>query len=309
MEHGEEKRKFVLSILDSIESRQPDWFHFIEIIAEPFLNNLSRPSNLIFSNQYEEQLVALNKIFNNDEEFSKLVDALKFLSMDASFSNSCVPGMVAFRLFSKFVDKLVQLVFKIMKESTSLEPLPSTGPISTLEVEAFIIHMRKLIQEYIKKGLRQGSTIWLARCSCIRHTFVQSCDIGEPPSIEMVLNNDSWQNVIDGEVSLRLADGAIKIFTFVESVVDKLIFKKSKQINCDSVLSYFFEPDNSHIVNEWHTLTKDFFSEIESLVFFRDLVKVIVNLSLRLEEGRLRGMEACERVQKYALRTDLKRNN
>ena len=167
IEHGEEKRKFVEGILESIESRQADWFNFNLIVAEAFLSSLSNPSNLMFSNQYQEQLVALNQILNNDEKFNELVEALKFRNLDQAFSNSFVPGMVAFRLFSKFVDKLVQVVFETMKKSPCLEPLPTTNVISVHEETAFLIHTRKLLQEYVKKGLRRGSKIWLARCSCI----------------------------------------------------------------------------------------------------------------------------------------------
>ena len=56
-EHGEEKRRFLDGVLDSVERRPNDFNEFTSILSEPFLRSLTSPSNLLFPNQYQEQLV------------------------------------------------------------------------------------------------------------------------------------------------------------------------------------------------------------------------------------------------------------
>ena len=73
-------------------------------------------------------------------------------------------------------------------------------------------------------------------------------------------------------------------------------------------MSEILLPEKSHMLEQWHMFTGPFFSELDSLVFLRDVVIAVVAMSLKFEVGRLKNEILEERSPKYALRSDLKRN-
>lgn len=302
-EFGEEKKILVESLLQSRDSEH--WTSFIHQITGPFLKKISVPTRVIPSNQYEEQLKELNQILNNKETYEKLLCAFNLLNSNAEVSKH-VPGMVLFRLCSKMIDKLVQFVFHEMKRAKST-PDHGISEMSELEKEAFCVHIRKLLQDYYKRGLRHGSQLWLSRCACIRQKFIESNDASEPPSVDMVLDNRSWVTDSDGCSKLKLTETCVKFFLSVEKIVESRIYNKEESVTCDIIVNIVLK--DTDMLDAWHSLTMLYFSEVEALVFMKDLIIIVTNLSLRLEVGRVRDMQVnTKRVQKYALRTDLKRN-
>lgn len=300
-EYGEHKKVFVEGVLKSTSS--VPWHNFTIVIAEPFLKSLSQPSKLMPSNQYEEQLKALNSTMNDTETFSELLDSFKSLYPD---NEPQVPerivAMILFRVCSKLVDDLSEFVFREMKskkESNVSELFPARL-MSKIEKEAFSLHIRKLLQKYYTRGLRQGSGIWLSRCACIRQKFFD-CELSDPPSVDMVLSEKAWAN---GD--LKLNGKCLAFFSSLENIIENLILRKVHPINCESVTPIVLK--NIDMLDTWHYLTLLFLSEIEALVFMSDLVTALIELSLRLEVGRMVSCDMEARTQKYALRTDLKRN-
>lgn len=302
LEFGVEKRVFIEEILKSKEAE--NWNTFLSDISEPFLETLSKPTKIVPSNQYTDLLKHLNQTLNDRETYSKLVSFLESLSNSVSVPKH-IPGMVLFRLCSKLVDKLAQFVFKEMMEKKPTLTEDNIGKMTDIEKEAFVIHVRKLLQEYYKRGLRHGSKVWLTRCACIRQKFITNDDSNEAPTVDMVLDNGSWEQDNSGSSKLKLNDTCVNFFFKIEEIVESLIRVKDESVNCDKVVDIVLR--SIDILDAWFSLTMFFFPEVEALVFMRDVISIVVNLSMRLEVGRMRE-ETRGRANKYALRTDLKRN-
>lgn len=300
---GEKKKEYVEAIIGSKEAE--NWNNFLSEISEPFLLTISKPTKILPSNQYEDQLKQLNNILNDKEAYSKLLCSLESLNILVIVPKH-IPGMVLFRLCSKLIDKLCQFVFREMREHklTNETDETSSEKMSDIEREAFLIHVRKLLQEYYKRGLRNGSKHWLSRCACIRQKFIRSNDLCEAPSVNMLLDNESWEQDNQGNVKLHLSEMCVYFFSEVEEIIESLIKTKENYIDCDKVIDVALR--SVEILDAWCSLTMLFFTEVEAIVFMRDMISVLLNLSLRLEVGRMR--ENIGRVKKYALRTDLKRN-
>ncbi|XP_034245728.1 uncharacterized protein LOC117647866 [Thrips palmi] len=301
LEFGKEKREYIEAILNSRESE--NWKTFLSEISDPFLEKFSMPTKIFPSNQYGDELKELNRLLNNREAYAQLLSSFDWLNITVSVPQH-VPGMVLFRLCSKLVDKLAQFVFREMKEKKPTCNEASVEKMSDIEREAFVIHVRKLLQEYYKRGLKGGSKVWLSRCACIRQKFIESGDSSEVPTVDMVLDNQSWEQDKSGNVKLKLSDSCVDFFTKVEEIIESL-FKGNESVNCDKVVDVVLK--SIELLDAWFSLTMLFFSEVESLVFMKDVISIVVNLSMKLEVNRLRE-ENRGRVNKYALRTDLKRN-
>ena len=315
LEYGEEKKKYVECILKATTTRPNDWCHFVEKFSEPFLMNLSNPTKIMPSNQYEENLVNLNKMLNDRESYNSLLESLKFLTSDVESVehpvplNSPIPGMVVFRLTTKFLNKLAELIYSSMLKHQPEQDTAGYAINDDVERRAFILHLRKLLQDIYIKGLRLGSKVWLSRCACIRQCFVDTLDeCTEQEMIEMICNDDSWIENKEGEIKLKLSDRVVKFFLEVEEIIDFVIHDKTVETSSDAIVNIMLRPEKSDVLDLWHSLTVGHFSEVESLVFLRDIIIVLVSLSLRLEEGRMRGEIVRGRAPKYALRSDLQRN-
>lgn len=314
LEYGNEKKQFVKNVLNAIETRPEDWHQFVLKFAVPFLDVLSKPTKIMPSNQYEEQLMALNKMLNEKESYNSLLHSLKFLTFyesgpSNSQTDSPVPGMVLFRLTSKFLDKLTELVFVKMLKNQPEQETFNYQIRDEVEKRAFALHIRKLIQDLYVRGLSLGSKVWLARCACIRKRFIETYDdYSDREIIEMICQDDSWTEDDSGQVKLKLFNEVISFFLELEEIIESVICNKSLEINSDSVVNIVLMPEKSKMLDLWHSLTVAYFSEVEALVFLKDVTTMVTSLSLRLEEGRIRGRIVDGRAPKYALRSDLQRN-
>ncbi|KAK3927017.1 Argininosuccinate synthase, partial [Frankliniella fusca] len=299
-EYGEEKKEFVQEILKTAElPENSDWNGFLQSISEPVLFRICKPTKMLPANQYEEQLVCLNQLLNDKQKFSNLLQQLMTLSL--SFHTEALGKVVLYRLLSKLVDKMKPI--QKDKEDRNVKVT-----FDAQETVAFEIHMKRLIQKYYVKGLSNGSKVWLARCACIRQRFVEGRDYGSGPTVEEIVSSNAWDEDEDGDFKIKLTSTTLNLFIGLESIIECLILQ-STNVNSENVLNVLLNKnENAELLESWYTLTSPFLSETESLVFLKDIVSMICTLSLRLEVGKLRNIDSQQRIKKYALRTDLKRN-
>lgn len=304
---NDERTKFVSKVLNLTGSSR--WRKFVKAISEPLVINICKPSKVIPSNQLEDQMVTVNKLLCDTVQYSALVEMLSKLSSESIYGESNVPGMVLFRLVHKFSDKLLGFVFDKMK-SGSVEQEPGIDRIKSVHEEvAFKVHMQKLVQHLYIKGLHIGSKSWLAKCAVIRKNFIDvKVELEEQAIIRTICQDSSWEENKDGDVIVSLTEDCLEFFINLEEIIESLLKKTNVDINCDVVLSIMFEPVNAGKLNLWYALSENCLSEVESIMFLKELATLVIDLSLRFEVNRLRRKQDSNRIQKYALRTDLKRN-
>ncbi|KAK3933218.1 Zinc finger protein 646 [Frankliniella fusca] len=303
-EPGEEKKKCVLSVLKAVDIESSGWSSVLEIMSAPLLCSLSTPTKVLPSNQYEEQLIFTNEKMNDEVFVRDLLNALKLLVRDENFSDKTLK-MVLYRVSSKLVNDLCKFVFDEMVVNKEEVELSAVREMTEVEKDAFVLHTRKLLQEYYKKGLQFGTKLWIARCACIRQCFISSTELNEAPTVDAFLNNSSWEEDGSGVVKLKLNETVVSFFLDLERIIEAQI-RKQIQVSSDNVMDVVFQTHS--MLDKWYSVTKNYFSEMEALLFLKDIVVVIILFSLKLEAGRLRDLQAQDRIQKYALRTDLKRN-
>ncbi|KAK3921441.1 50S ribosomal protein L7/L12 [Frankliniella fusca] len=115
LEHGDEKKQFVSEVLEISQCGVSEWNDFVSNILYPILQSVCKPTKMLPANQYEEQLISLNKLLNNEEVFSSFLAQL--MSLNATSSNQNLGKMILFRLLTKLVDETLHFVFSEMRVS------------------------------------------------------------------------------------------------------------------------------------------------------------------------------------------------
>ncbi|KAK3908145.1 putative transcriptional regulatory protein [Frankliniella fusca] len=290
---GEGRKDFVREVLASVSQMPEEWKNFIQSLCEPMLMSFAKPTSLMPSQQYEDQLKALDRYLNNEPLIASLVTDF---SQFASPHGEVVPRIVLTRLCFKLLDVILQFEFEAMKAGKN------TSEVQPQEInrEDFEIHLRKFFQMYYMKGVKSGSSRMLARCACIRINFIDSnCEID---SINLIIDNTSWEEDANGTVKVKLKETVVDFFYSVEKIIQSFLIS-GKTVNTNNVVDVLLE--KNILLEPWYILSNAF-EEEESLIFLSDIISKLVKLSIKLENRKVRG-EVGNKEQ-YALRTDLKRN-
>jgi hypothetical protein len=289
-----------------------NWVNFLIAISSEIIQILTERGKVMPSNQYEETLSALNSKLNNQDFFEDLKLKMMFCVRD-TFQNSPYLGMLVFRISFCLCEKIQLLVMSEMRNPvhTSKTVVSVEEVVSTLsstvnspeEKKAFEDHMSKLVRKYYCKVSQLVGPIWAARALCVRKEFVVST-ADDFVTHKALIDAALW---LQGTVSL--SERALHFFCEVEQEIQK-VFKETKQLSKERILENISTSQQPSLLNDWCVLTSGYFSEKDALTFMRDFISIVINLSVRLEEKRLFGLEreSKNRLPQFSLRGNLKRN-
>ena len=299
----EDKLKILEEMLASHGSS--NWVHFCQAISEPVLNALTERTKLLPSNQYEEFLTKLNQLFNNEIIMSDLKTKIEILLSDASLTCSKFVGMILFRLCSKLGEVVQTFIVKEMsRKSNALVPNEIAPPVMNEEQERlFSKQISSIIRCYFTTAASLETEIWKIRCECIRQRFVKCKDYSTARKSDIV-KKSCWDEGI-----LAPSKDLFDFCCHVESIVSVEIHSEKGRLSSDSIIKSLFEPCNRGSLAQWHSLTVGYFGEVDSIIFMREIVTILVKQSVRAEEKRIkRAEEEHKQLQKFATRVNLKRN-
>ncbi|KAK3918211.1 ATP-binding protein Uup [Frankliniella fusca] len=294
-EPGAEKQEYVKKIIDSSQNMSEEWQQFIAQLAKPILDSFRKPCSAMPSQQYEDQLRALNKILNDKQQFLCLTNNFKV------FADNCNKESITEIVLTRLCFKLHDFILKFEFEAMKVIDLPDVPLVPhSVDKGAFEVHLRKFFQCYYLKGLKSGSTRMLARCACIRLHFIEYSDESLAQSTDFILNNASWEEDANCSAKLKLKDRVVSFFISIEEIIQSL----KGSVKTDSVLDVLIR--KNILLEPWYLLT-NVFEEDEALVFLSDLISIFIKLSMKLEDKRLREEEV-KKAKQYALLTGLKTN-
>lgn len=170
------------------------------------------------------------------------------------------------------------------------------------EKKAFEGHMTKIVRIYYYKISQLRGPVWPARALCVRKEFFVCEDD------DFVFHKDMLNMALWLEGHLKLSEKVLNFFSEVEQEIRKVL-RETSSVTKDAVLERIINCPQHAILNYWCLLSQGYFAEKDAVTFMRDVISIVVNVSIRLEEKRMLAFEQQnKRLPKFSLRGDLKRN-
>lgn len=294
------KKKYLCEIIERRDLLGHDWVALVEALSRPILDILSKKTKLLPRNQYEESLAQLNFLFNQEEYRKSLLDKFMKCLAAEDIDMDCV-WLIIYQLFSRASEEFQALIFKEMRLTTpsvSSLPLDPTTTMSDAEKKLFCDKICTVVRNYYSKAISISNEVWQTRCECLRQRFMIFFDD--------IQKSDIVKKLLWLEGKICIADNVLEFFKGLECVIQKSVVGM-RPVLPDAIITSLIQSQHD-LINIWHSITSGYLSEIDSLLFMRDFVKIFVNLSVRLEEFKLQREEGQQRLQKFATRDNLKRN-
>lgn len=287
----QEETDIVNELLSSISTT--GWIIFFQTFSEPVTEALSARTKLLPSNQFEEFLINYNKFLNNRQQFSSLKDSFVNL-VSEKFKSSCSVTLILNRLCVRFPEEVQLFITKEMIKGNTTH----SQPVIEFNEKAFSSDISSILRHYFIKGcMLLTNEVWKLRCLCIQMNFVSFRD--EDCDLKLKSN---WTSG-----SVYPSSGFVNFCKGVEFVIQSRL--EVQDINLDNLVIDLLDPAHSNICNCWTSLTTEYFSEVDSIVFMRDFVSILLKRSLKLEEAGIRGHhEGRQKFQRVGIRENLHRN-
>ncbi|KAK3914506.1 ORF4 polyprotein [Frankliniella fusca] len=298
-----EEKEGILKHVQSLEESNTELVEFGKEISKPILDGILKKSKLLPTNQYEEVLSSVNKY---------LCEERNMLQLQLSFSR-CLPSLyreskylrnIVFRISFRLTEELELLVLREINsqyKSNAAVSIPAQNTFgSETEKRAFKDHILKLMRTYFVKANRINTPVYRSRCECIKRRIFETGD-EDFITTEIVLDSQSWL-----QEKIYLSDRAVEFFLHIQGVI-----KISLQDESNDLRQHVLDKIVQEVapLNLWHTLTVNYFSESDSLVFMREVVMMVVDMSVLLAEKKLKVVaNEQKKLQKFSVRENLKRN-
>lgn len=120
-----------------------NWNNFIGSVSEHIIPCVTSPKAIIPFEKYKEQLKVFNKLLNNENKFSVLLNQFKSLA-PVEYFTSPILGMILFRLLSKLFEDVAA---KVLSSMTS-HLVTSEEVVGRIDEEGFESYVSKFIQSY-----------------------------------------------------------------------------------------------------------------------------------------------------------------
>ncbi|KAK3931798.1 Atromentin synthetase nps3 [Frankliniella fusca] len=299
---SETKKKYVNDILQIKETKMSEWTVFVEYLSKPIIEILAQQTKLLPRNKYEDSLLRVNLLLNDKEFISCVQD--KFVSLlSAEECDLKSIRLIVYHLCTQLSEEFNLLILKELREKANpvSTPLPEGGSdsISSIGTKLFNDKICTIVRSYYSKAIAIRNEVWKARCECLRLRFMTF--------IDNTSKNDIVKKVLWLEGKICVTEDVLEFCNLLESVVKRFMTDFKNPVIPDTIIQYLLETEDK-IISIWHSLTAGYFSEMDSLLFMRDFVKIFVNLSVRSEELALKRRVGDERLQQCGTREHLKHN-
>lgn len=293
------KNEFLQELKSKTETME--WAYFVAEISDPILSFVCERTKILPMNQYEEALKKLNSHLNNSDKFNSLKQKLENIC-EVEITPT-VAGRLVFRFAFKLMEQIQSFVVQKMQTSkskshSSTSPQQEPVEMSEIEEKAFC----QLLGEIFRAQTKKHSDVSKHKQnSCMRDNFVYSQQV---VSSEEFMRKDVWFS--GNENSIIPSDNAINFFKIVEKEC-RCLESDNRLKTVDEVLENILDCNEATYL--WYFLTNNYFSETDSLLFMKELVRTFVDKSKHLEEKRRNRIEETAiRESQAALRTHLQRN-
>ncbi|KAK3907369.1 Voltage-gated potassium channel subunit beta-3 [Frankliniella fusca] len=289
------------SFLEELQAKQecPEFMAFAETLSEKVCVIVCEEhKKLMPLNQYEESQQKFHAFLFKEENISDLRD--KLISICQQYISTVLANRLVFRLALKLFWEVQLWMSKETRNSASASTSSTLEPpeMSNVEKEAFAHNVGEILRSFYKKCLTRSNKA-LTRSACISDKFV---DGQHPIASACLLDKGQW--FTGDEDGLVPSENAINFFYEVQRVSIASIQEKNDiNVVTDKIL------DNYCALNFWFHLTSSHFTEEDSLLFMKDLIKTFTrHFCERREKQQNRAAEKAVAASRVPLRQDFNRN-